>query len=241
MNVKMKRIGLIGGMGWVSTAVYYKIINEKINSCLGGEHSADLVLHTPDFAEISKLMHAGEWGKLEKIVLNLLKKLENDDVDFYLFCCNTIHKFSEQLENQTHLPFLHILDPVGKLIRQNKLNRILLLGSKFTMENSFHSAYLESKFNVDVVILDKSEQNFIHRMIMDELCFNGLSDRSKQKLVTMIQTLKIKQKIDAVLLACTELTLVSPFIDNILPVYDTTQIHAEAAALYAVEKFISGQ
>lgn len=231
----MKKIGLIGGMSWESSLVYYEIINEKIREILGGFHSSKCVMESVDFAEIEKLQHKDDWHSLNKIMVDSAKNLENAKADIIVLCTNTMHLCSEEIIKNVNIPFLHIAVATGKKIKENKLKKVLLLGTKFTMEKDFFKKILKDDFDIEVIIPNESDRDIVHRIIYNELVHGKIETDSKKEYQRIINY-SIKNGAEGVILGCTEIPLLIKDKDINIPAFDTTRIHAEAAVEFALKK-----
>jgi aspartate racemase len=229
----VKTIGLIGGMSWESSAVYYRLINEKVQEILGGYHNARSLMYTVDFARIAKLQEEGQWEKIGEIVITAAQKLEDAGAEFLVICTNTIHKVAEDVENALNIPLLHIADTTGKSIKMQRLNTVGLLGTKFTMEEDFYKARLGKKFGINVIIPSNKEREIIHETIFKELVLGRIEQSSREKFKTIINNLAQKGA-EGVILGCTEIPLLIKEEDSLIPIFDTTSLHAEAAAYYSL-------
>ena len=230
----MKTIGLIGGMSWESTVPYYEIINEGIKEKLGGLHSAKIILYSVDFYEIEKCQSKGEWDKSAEILSNAAISLEKAGADFIVICTNTIHKVAHKIKKNITIPILHIAEVTAHEIKGKSIDRIGLLGTKYTMEQEFYKNKLIDN-NIDVIIPDEEERRMINDIIYNELCLGIISEESKRKFLSVVESFK-KKGAQGVILGCTEIGLLINKDDTDVEVFDTTIIHAEKAALYAIEK-----
>lgn len=229
----MKTIGLIGGMSWESTVTYYKLINEEIKKSLGGFHSAKIVLYSVDFDEIEACQSNGDWDKSAQILASAAKGLEKAGADFVLICANTMHKVAPQIQEQINIPIIHIADATADILIKDKIKSVGLLGTKYTMLQDFYKQKLISR-GLDVIIPDNEDIETVNSVIYDELCLGIISEKSKTKFQLIIE--KLKQKgAQAVILGCTEIGLLIDSDKSSLPVYDTTKIHSEKAAIEAIE------
>ncbi|CAM4291229.1 aspartate/glutamate racemase family protein [Paenibacillus tarimensis] len=224
----MKTIGLIGGMSWESTALYYKIINETVKERLGGLHSAKCVLYSVDFDEIQRLQHTNEWKKTADILGEAGARLAAAGADFLLICTNTMHKVADDIEVKSGLPLLHIADAAGTIIQQAKLHKIGLLGTRFTMEESFYVDRLQEGFGIEAIVPDQGERNEIHRIIFEELCLGVMKDDSRARFNEIIAGLT-ERGAEGIILGCTEIALLVRPEDSVVPVFDTTALHARRA------------
>ena len=229
-TVQQKTLGIIGGMSWESTQSYYRLINEGIKAELGNLHSADLLIHSVDFAPIGALQAQGRWEELGDIMVNSGKRLKAGGVDAILIATNTMHKVAEQVQAATSLPLIHIADATANAIKQQCLTKIALLGTQFTMTEDFYKQRLIDA-GLQVLIPDTNARAEIHRIIYDELCQGQLLDSSRQYYQQAIQDLA-GQGAEGVILGCTEIGLLISQADSPIPVFDTTAIHAAAAVQF---------
>ena len=228
----IKLIGLIGGMSWESTQTYYRLINEGVKAELGGLHSAKLVLYSVDFAEIESLQHQGNWPATADILIHAAQALERAGADFIVICTNTMHKVAEQIEQAIRIPLLHIADATAAVLKQDAIKRIGLLGTRFTMEQTFYRERLEHH-GIQVIIPDKQQRERIHSVIYNELCLGQINARSKHDYLEIVTSLK-DQGAESVILGCTEIGLLIQRSDTDVTIYDTTEIHAQEAVNVAL-------
>ena len=228
----MKTIGLIGGMSWESTVTYYEVINETIKKELGGLHSAKIILYSVDFDEIEKCQAEGDWQKSAEILSSAAVSLEKAGADFILICTNTMHKVANEIQASVHLPILHIAEATAKEINHKQLNRIALLGTKYTMTQDFYKQKLIEN-DIQVLIPEHEDIELVNHVIYDELCLGIINKQSKEELIRIIHELKEKGA-QGVILGCTEIGLLIQQQDSDIPVFDTTFIHAQAAALLSL-------
>ncbi|WP_269510372.1 aspartate/glutamate racemase family protein [Burkholderia sp. IMCC1007] len=228
----MKTIGLIGGMSWESSAEYYRMINRHSKALHGGHHNAKSVLVTVDFAEIEALQRAQDWTALGARMADAARQLEAAGADLVVLTTNTMHRVHEAIEAAVTLPFLHIADPTGAALRAAGVERVALLGTRYTMELPFYAERLRDKFGLDVRVPDESARGDVHRIIYDELCHGVIEAESRATYVAIIDELA-KRGAQAVILGCTEITLLIGADDSPLPVFDTTALHAKAAVEWA--------
>lgn len=231
----MQTIGLIGGMSWESTIPYYRQINEVIKERLGGLHSAKIILYSVNFQEIEQLQHQGKWDEAGKMLADAALLLQQTGADFLVICTNTMHKVAPAIESATQIPLLHIADPTANAIKQAGYKRVALLGTRFTMEQDFYRGRLSHVHGIEVLVPEPDDREQVHRIIYDELCMGVLKESSRQKYREIIQSLA-KQGAEAVILGCTEISLLIGAEDAPLPLFDTTSIHANAAAERALQK-----
>jgi len=230
----LKTIGLIGGMSWESSLEYYRIVNETIKSRLGGLHSAKCLMYSADFSEIELLQHQNKWNELTDIMVNIADTLKRGGADFIVICTNTMHKMACDIENRVGIKVLHIAEVTGEKITHKGLKKVVLLGTKFTMEQDFYKKVLEDKFNIEVLIPAEDERNIIHDIIYNELCKGIINEFSKKEYLRIINNL-ILNGAEGIVLGCTEIPLLIKQEDVNIPVFDTTTIHAIAAAEYALK------
>lgn len=228
----MKTIGLIGGMSWESTASYYQLINETIKEKLGGLHSAKILLYSVDFAEIERYQASGDWDKNAGILSQIAQILEQAGADFIVICTNTMHKVAPQIQKTISIPILHIAQATADALLENGIKKIGLLGTKYTMTQEFYKEKL-LEAGLEVVIPDQAGVEEVNRIIYDELCLGQIKESSKQTYLSLIDNLK-KAGAEAVILGCTEIGLLVKQEDTDVPLFDTTVIHAQKAAEFAV-------
>lgn len=225
----MKTIGLLGGMSWESTLPYYRHINEAVRERLGGLHSARLVLYSLDFHEIEALQRQGDWAAAGTLLADAARRLESAGADFLLLCTNTMHKVADAIEAASDLPLLHIADPTAAAIQAAGLQRVGLLGTRFTMEQPFYRQRLEDRHGIQVLVPDEPDRAEVHRVIYEELCRGVVSEASRQAYRQVISRL-VARGAQAVILGCTEIGLLVRADDAEVPLFDTCVLHAQAAA-----------
>ena len=231
----MKTIGLIGGMSWESSQEYYRIINETVKEKLGGFHSAKIIMYSVDFEEIEKLQHQGQWKQLTEIMIDAAQRVERAGADFVVLCTNTMHKMADEVQQNIKIPLLHIADATAEKIKEKGLRKIGLLGTKFTMEEDFYKGRLKEKYALNVIVPNKEERQIVHDVIYKELCIGKIKHTSKEKFKKIIQNL-VSNGSEGIILGCTEIPLLIKQEDVEVPLFDTTMIHAKAAAEYAIKK-----
>lgn len=224
----MKTIGLIGGMSWESSAEYYRLINQQVKAKLGGLHSAKILMFSLDFAEIEKLQSQGKWDQAGEILIRAAQGLEKGGADFILICTNTMHKLAGDIQQNISIPLLHIADATGLEIKKTTIKKIGLLGTKFTMEQDFYKGRLRDQFGFEVLIPDAADRQMVHDVIYRELCLGTIQSASKEKYKKIIDRLVAKGA-EGVILGCTEISLLINQKDSLVPLFDTTKIHAAAA------------
>jgi aspartate racemase len=228
----MKTIGLLGGMSWESTVPYYRIINQVIGERLGGLHSAKIVLVSVDFQEIEVLQHHGRWDEAAEILKEAAERLDAAGAEILVLCTNTMHKVAAGITGR--IPLLHIADATAREIRAAGLGRIGLLGSRFTMEEGFYRGRLEKEHGLDVVLPGETDRELVHRVIYEELCRGIIREASRKEYRRVISGL-VERGAEGVILGCTEIGLLIGPRDVDVAVFDTTEIHARAAAEWALE------
>lgn len=231
----MKTLGLLGGMSWESTLPYYRLINETVRERLGGLHSARLLLYSVDFAEVERLQHAGDWDAAGRLLGQAARCLRDGGAQLLVICTNTMHKVADAVEAASGLPLLHIADPTGAAIRAAGLSRIGLLGTRFTMEQEFYRQRLIERHGLDVIVPDAAGRDLVHRVIYEELCLGRIRDESRQAYREVIAGL-VARGAQGVILGCTEIGLLIGSGDVEIPLFDTTALHARAAALAAIDR-----
>jgi aspartate racemase len=230
----MKTIGILGGMSWESSAEYYRIINEGVNARLGGSHSAKCILHSFDFHEMETLQTAGRWEEATELMIKAALSLRGGGAQFLVIATNTMHKMADAVEAATGVPLLHIADAAGEAITKHPYKRIGLLGTAFTMEEPFYRERLERRYGLQVLIPSNEDRAIVHRVIYKELVAGKIIPASKKEYLRIIESL-IGSGAQAILLACTEIGLLIKQEDCVVPLFDTTVIHAQAAVEYALE------
>jgi len=227
----MKKIGLLGGMSWESSANYYKIINEEIKKQLGGLHSAKVILNSVDFEPLEQLQHKGDWDGAAKILATEAKDIEDAGADFLLICTNTMHKVAPDIEKHISIPIIHIADATAQTLLKDGVKKVGLLGTAFTMEQDFYKGRLKDKFDLDVIIPNKQDRSIVHNIIYQELCLGTIKQSSKNEYLRIMHSL-VKHGAEAIILGCTEIAMLVNQKDIETKLYDTTTIHA----LKAVEE-----
>ena len=227
---KQRTLGIIGGMSWESTQSYYRLINEGIKAKLGNLHSAELLIHSVDFAPIGELQAQGKWEELGDVMVNSGERLQAAGAQGLLIATNTMHKVAEQVQAATNLPLIHIADATADAIKQQGFTKIALLGTQFTMTEDFYKQRLIDA-SLQVLIPDIDARAEVHRIIYDELCQGQLLASSRQYYTQVINELAA-QGAEGVILGCTEIGLLISQADSPIPVFDTTAIHAAAAVQF---------
>ncbi|NGZ84234.1 aspartate/glutamate racemase family protein [Duganella aceris] len=229
----MKTIGLIGGMSWESTVPYYRQVNETVKRHLGGLHSAKVVLYSVDFHEVERLQHAGDWDAAGALLADAARSLQAAGADFLVLCTNTMHKVAPAIEAAVTIPLFHIADPTADEIKRAGFGKIGLLGTRFTMEQAFYKDRLRERHGLEVVVPDQADRDIVHRIIYEELCLGSIVDASRDEYRRIIAGL-VAQGAQAIILGCTEISLLVAQQDAAVPLFDTTAIHAGKAAEWAL-------
>lgn len=230
----MKTIGLIGGMSWESSAVYYATINRKIKEILGGYHCAKSVMVTVDFAEIQDLQFKEDWRSLDQMMIGAAKQLEAAGAGLIVLCTNTMHLCSPAIIENISVPFLHIAQATGEKIAETGLKKVALMGTRFTMEKDFYKSFLFNQFGIEVIIPDDNERTLIHNTIYGELVHGIVKNESREEFRKIIAHLE-RRGAEGVILGCTEIPLLISQNDSPIPVFETTIIHAEKAVEWALK------
>ncbi len=229
----MKTIGLLGGMSWESTSRYYREINEGVKAALGGLHSARIVLHSVDFDPIEKMQSSGDWQGAAELLVPAARGIEAAGADFLLLCTNTMHKIAPRLEAAVGIPFLHIADATAQALAKDSVNTVGLLGTRFTMEQDFYRGRLTDLHGLTVVVPDEEDRKIVDDVIFQELCLGKILDESKAKYLDIVGKLAAAGA-EAIILGCTEISMLINQTDTQTPLYDTTEIHAACAVAKAL-------
>jgi aspartate racemase len=229
----MKKIGLIGGITPESTILYYRILNELNSNILGKTHSAEVIINSFDFGKISQLQKESRWDLLDEMMANAGKSLENAGANCIIICANTMHLCIDAIRNVVAIPVIHIAEATSKSITEKRIKKVVLLGTKYTMEKDFFIDILTS-FGIETMIPNLEERDLIHRVIYDELSSGYLNSVSKEKYLEIINRL-VKSGAEGVILGCTEIPLLIQQQDVSVPVFDTTEIHATAAFEFSMK------
>jgi aspartate racemase len=228
----MKTIGMLGGMSWESTELYYRKINEGTKRALGGLHSAPIAMVSVDFQEIEKLQHEDDWEACARILCDKCQHIEAAGADFLLICTNTMHLVANDIENAIGIPLLHIADATADRIRKEGMKKIGLLGTRFTMEHAFYRGRLEQQ-GLEVVVPDEEDRMIVHRVIYDELCQGVINEQSRREFIRIIENLH-RSGVEGVIEGCTEIAMLVSQEHVDVPLFDTTAIHAEEAVAEAL-------
>ena len=228
----MKTIGLLGGMSWESTVTYYQVINETIKKELGGLHSAKCILYSVDFDEIETYQSRGEWDKSAEVLAQAAQALERAGADFIIICTNTMHKVATEIRRKITIPLLHIADTTATELKKSRIKKVGLLGTKYTMQQEFYKKVLQDN-GIEVIVPDDADIEVVNRIIYGELCLGKITAPSKAAYLRIISELS-QQGAQGIILGCTEIGLLVKQSDTSVPLFDTTLIHAEKAALDAI-------
>ena len=230
----MKTIGLIGGMSWESTVTYYQLLNEGIKDALGGLHSAKVLLYSVDFFEIEALMSRGEWDEAANQLGDIAARLERAGADMVLICTNTLHKVAPQVQAKIGVPLVHIAGAAAEALLSRGITRVGLLGTKYTMTQEFYRDKLVER-GIEVLIPEGDDIDLVNRVIFEELCLGIVKEESRAEYLRVIAALQ-RRGAQGILLGCTELGLIVAKKDVLLPLFDTTEIHAKKALTLALSK-----
>jgi len=234
----VKTIGIIGGVSWASSIEYYRLMNEMVRDTLGGVHSAQILMFSIEFGEFSKqerLADQGDWTLITQTMLDAAQRLKNGGADFIVIASNTLNSLAGIIEEKVKIPVIHIADATGEKVRGKGVHTVVLLGTKYTMEQPFYRERL-MKYGIKVVIPNEKERNYINTVIFDELCANRVEPKSKKEFILIINRLKKEEGAEGVILGCTEIPLLIKQEDMDIPVFDTTAIHSEAAVKYSLNR-----
>lgn len=229
----MKTIGLIGGMGWESSKLYYETINKRVQNVLGRAHSAKIIMVSVDFQEIKTLTFAQDWKAIGIIMAKSATQLEKAGADMIVLCTNLIHLVSDEIIKNTDIPFIHIADATGQAILKKGIKKVLLLGTKDTMEKDFYKTILQSQYDLEVLVPTSSKQQIIHDIIYNELLKGQFTNDSKQTILSIIKEIQTLG-IEGVILGCTELNILIKEEDVSIPTFDTGKIHGYKAVETAI-------
>ena len=224
----MRTLGLIGGMSWESTAIYYRLLNERVRERLGGLHSAKLLLWSFDFAEIEALQAAGAWEAATLRMVDAARRLEQGGAEALLICTNTMHRMADEVEAAVDVPLIHIADATAGAIGAARVGRPLLLGTRFTMEGRFYRDRLAERHGIEAIVPDDEGRATVNRVIYDELCRGIVSDASRAAYLDIVERAR-EQGADGVIFGCTEVGMLIGGLDLGVPSFDTTAVHVAAA------------
>jgi aspartate racemase len=229
----MKTIGLIGGMSWESTLGYYRALNEGVKEALGGLHSAKIAMVSVDFAPVERLQHAGDWEGTAEILVDAAGRVEAAGADFLLLCTNTMHRVAPEIEAAVSIPLLHIADATARVLVEDRIRTVGLLGTAFTMEQDFYRGRLADRHGLEVLVPDEADRASVHRVIYEELCLGTVDADSRAEYLRVIHALA-ERGAEAVILGCTEIGMLVAQADTDVRLLDTTAIHARKAVEYAL-------
>jgi aspartate racemase len=233
--MKMKTIGLLGGMSWESSIEYYRIINDTVRAKLGGLHSAKSIMVSVDFAEVEVLQYQDRWREAADMLIGAAKQLERGGAGLIVLCTNTMHKVADDIQTNVGVPFLHIADATAQRIIEADIQRIGLLGTRFTMEEEFYRGRLAQNYGLSVSVPYAQEREIVHRVIYEELVLGKIEQRSKEQYIDIMDRM-VREGTQGIILGCTEIGLLIHQEDSQVPLFDTTRIHAEAAVEYALRE-----
>jgi aspartate racemase len=229
----VKRIGLLGGMSWESSAEYYRLVNEATRERLGGLHSADCLLRSVDFAAIAELQRAGRWDEAGALLAGEARALVDAGAELLVLCTNTMHKVADAIAGAVDVPFVHIADTTAEAVRSSGFERVGLLATGYTMEQDFYVGRLRDRHGLDVLVPGAADRRIVHDVIYDELCVGVVSDDSREQYRRIMRELAGRGA-EGILLGCTEIDLLVGQDDSPVPVFDTTRLHAERAVELAL-------
>ena len=229
----MKTIGLIGGLTWLSTLDYYRLLNQKVNEQLGGVEAAKIILYSVNFAEIKVLTEAGDWENISTMITDVAKKLQQAGADCILICANTMHKIADEVQAAITIPVIHIAEHTADDIASKKIKKVALLGTKYTMQLDFYTNKLSAK-GITTIIPNDDDIAYINNAIYTEMSKGFFLDATKERFIQIIHQLQ-EQGAEAVILGCTEIPILVKQTDVTIPLFDTTLIHVNAAVKFALQ------
>jgi aspartate racemase len=229
----MRTIGLLGGMSWESTALYYRKINECVKQKLGGLHSAKIAMVSVDFHEIEVLQHENKWEEAGEVLTRAALQVEAAGADFLLICTNTMHKVAPQIETSIQIPLLHIADATAEQIKKQGIHTIGLLGTSFTMEEDFYAGRLKEKHGLQVLIPAEEDRDLVHGVIFEELVLGLVREESRAEFLRIMKNLQ-EGGAGGIIEGCTEIVMLVQQEHTPIPLFDTTAIHAEKAVEMAL-------
>lgn len=229
----MKTIGLLGGMSWESTVPYYRVVNETVRERLGGLHSARVILYSVDFDEVERMQRHGDWDAAGALLARAARSLATAGADFLVLCTNTMHLVAPAIEAAAGIPLLHIADPTADAVKAAGCTTVGLLGTRFTMEQAFYKDRLRERHGLRVLVPGEAERAEVHRVIYDELCLGRIDAGSRESYRRVMAGL-VAQGAQAIILGCTEISLLVSQADASVPLFDTTALHARGAAELAL-------
>ena len=229
----MKTIGLLGGMSWESTGLYYRLINEGVKARLGGLHSAQIAMVSVDVHPIEEMQHSGDWDGTAQVLAQAARQVEAAGANFLVICSNTMHKIAPQVQEAIGIPILHLADATGRRIRAAGMGTIGLLGTNFTMEQDFYERRLVDNFGLNVLIPPKPDRDIVHRVIYEELCLGQVAESSRSEYLRIMEDLHARGA-EGIIEGCTEIAMLVQQAHTDVPLFDTTAIHAEEAVAEAL-------
>lgn len=229
----MKKIGLIGGMSWKSTELYYRNINNEIKKLLGGHHSAELILESVDFEVIKNYQYENNWEAAADVLVKCAQNLEKAEAQFLLICTNTMHKVADTIADSVSIPVVHLADATADRIIEAGYKNVGFLGTRFSMEDDFYTGRLEEKYGLNVRIPNRADRQIIHTVIYEELCLGKTLDSSRAQYLRIIDEL-CESGAECVIEGCTEIVMLVDQSHTDIPLFDTTTIHAQVAAKMSV-------
>jgi len=235
-NKQMKSVGLIGGTSWHSTIEYYRYINEGVNAILGEKTNPPLVIYNLNQQEIHDLQEQNNWNKIAELYVQVAKKLINAGVDALAFCANTPHKVYEKVSNQLSVPFIHIADGIGKEAQSKNYTKLGLIGTKFTMNENFIKSRLKNKYAIEVKVPNHEQIEKLHQIVIDELTHGKLYKESRAYTIHVLKELAGNEQLDGIILGCTELPLLINQQDFYLPLFNSTELHAQEIVKYILNE-----
>lgn len=229
----MKTVGLLGGMSWESTALYYRWLNEGIKKKLGGLHSARIAMVSVDFQEIEELQHGSQWERAGAVLAEAAKQIEAAGADFLLICTNTMHKVAPQIQKAINIPILHLADATANRIKELNMKTVGLLGTNFTMEQDFYKGRLIEQHGLNVVVPSDEDRQIVHRIIYEELCLGVVKEASREEYLRIMEQMR-EEGVEGIIEGCTEIVMLVQQEHTDIPLFDTTAIHAEEAVAMAL-------
>ena len=224
----MKTLGIIGGMSWESTSVYYQLLNQGVRDRLGGLYSAKILLNSVEFNEIVELQHQGNWQRAALILSQAAQSLEKAGADGLLIASNTMHKIADEVTADVSIPLLHIADSTARAIACKGYQQVGLLATAFTMEQDFYKGHIQSHYGIEVMVPDECGRAVIHNVIYDQLCQGIVDDESRIAYLRIIESMR-ERGAQAVILGCTEIDLLISQADTQMPLFDSTALHVADA------------
>ncbi|MBM7097422.1 aspartate/glutamate racemase family protein [Bacillus sp. H-16] len=229
----MKTIGVIGGMSWESTHIYYRLLNENIKKRMGGLHSAECIIYSVDFAPVAKMQEESSWGEATEKLVGIARNLEKSGAEGIVISSTTMHKLACGIEDAVSIPLIHIGDALAESVKLRGTDKVALLGTRYTMEESFMTDRLE-QHGLQVITPEKNERELIHHIIFEELCVGKVRDTSRKRMLEVVERL-YEEDVQGIILGCTELHMLinQEIVD--LPIFDSTQLHVERIADFMLD------